>query len=245
MTTNEQKEKKSPRIKEMVEAVGLVVTILIAGTSLLSNSGNLPLWWFDFSLIFLIMLTFFIPSVILYEPISERVKKSRLQRRRNTITRKHFMELTDLVYTSKRFNSSIRSIFNDLRTHYANKIKSQLTIHTLQSYNESEIRDWFFEIEKELNESNKTFRDVSLIMKHFEFVLKVYERNLKIIEEFVRGIQNVTKKPIAKGIEAEFEAFREKFNDFVKDFQDYCREVNKELGERKFPEWAIHRIKKW
>jgi hypothetical protein len=82
-------------------------------------------------------------------------------------------------------------------------------------------------------------------MKHFEVVLNIYERNLKIIDEFAREMQYVTKKPIAKGIEAEFENFREKYNYFVKDFQDYCRKVNQELGEREFPEWAIDHVKKW
>lgn len=120
-------------------------------------------------------------------------------------------------------------------------------MHVLQSLAESEIRNKFFEIEARLNESNKTFRDLYLIMKQFELCLNTYTRHLKIIEVFAHEMMTQTGKrvAIAKGIEDEFEAFREKFNDFVKDFKDYCREVNQELGEREFPEWAIDRIKKW
>ena len=136
---------------------------------------------------------------------------------------------------------------DSLRTHYTNRIQSSLAMHVLQSLAESEIRNKFFEIEARLNESNKTFRDLYLIMKQFELCLNIYTRHLKIIEVFAHEMMTQTGKrvAIAKGIEDEFEAFREKFNDFVKDFRDYCREVNQELGEREFPEWAINRIKKW
>lgn len=245
MNTTEKEEKKRPRLTELFAFVSVVVSIIIAGTSLLNYSGNVPLWWFHFSFIVLIALAVFTPIMIFIQPISERVKKWRLKGKRNAVSRKYFSEFRDLVDASKRFNRSIRDILHSLRTHYANEIKSPMTIDTLQSYNESEIQNMFHYIDKELEESNKTFRDVCLIVKHFEFVLNIYKRYLRIINEFARGIQNVTKKPIAKGIEKEFESFREKYNYFVKDFKEYCHKVNQELGEYDFPEWALDHVKKW
>ena len=245
MTTNEKAEKKGLEITDWVKLVGVMASILVAITMLLSASENVPSWWFQFSLIFLMGLVFSVPCMIFAKPISKRVKKLKLERKQNAITRKHFAEFKNLVDASKKFNRSIRDILQSLRTHYASEIKSPMTIDTLQSYNESEIQRMFYYIDKELEESNKTFRDVCLIMKHFEFVLNIYKRYLKIINGFARGIENVTKKPIAKGIEKEFESFREKYNYFVKDFQDYCQKVNQELGEREFPEWAIEHVKKW
>lgn len=161
------------------------------------------------------------------------------------VAERHFLGFENLLDASKGFNSTIRSISDTLRTHYGNEIQKGLGIHGLQSHSESEIQNSLYEIEAELKESNKTFRDLYLIMKHFELVLKMYKQNLKAIDEFARVIQAVTQKPIAKGIEADFESFREKYNYFVKDFMDYCQKVNQELGEREFPEWAIDYLQKW
>ncbi|MDH5450733.1 MAG: hypothetical protein OEY24_04620 [Candidatus Bathyarchaeota archaeon] len=247
MIENEKERKKGLEIIEWVKLIGYVASILVASTTLLSLSGYVPSWWFHFALIFLIGLIFSIPFVVFYKPISKSIEKSRLKRKQNAIARKHFAEFKDLVDIARRFASPIRTIQDSLRTHYEDKIQSSLAMHVLQSHVELEIRRKFFEIEERLNESNKTFRDLRLIMEQFELCLDIYKRHLKIIEEFAHEMITYSGKriAIAKGIEDEFEAFREKFNDFVKDFQDYCRNVNKELGKREFPEWAIHRIKKW
>jgi hypothetical protein len=240
-----EEEKKPSRITDFVAIISVMVSILVAGTSLLSSSGYIPEWWFHFSLIFLIVLAFSVPVMIFTKPISKKVSKLRVERKRNTIAQKYLLEFKNLVDASRTLSYSIRSILDSLRNHYSNDIKSSLVLHTLQSYSDQGIQNSFYSIEKELNESNKTFRDLSLIMKQFELVLDIHKKYLKIIEELVHEIMNLTQEPIAKGIEAEFESFREKYNDFVKDFQDYCKKVNQELGDRVFPEWAMEYIKKW
>lgn len=245
LTTNEKEKKKGLEIIDWVKLVGYVASILVASTSLLSASGNVPSWWFHFSLIFLLVLILSVPFMIFAKPISKELKKWKLERKQNVIARKHFAEFKDLVDACKKFNYSIRDILHSLRTHHADDIKSPLTIHVLQTYNDLEIENSFVHIEKELLESNKTFRDLSLIMKHFEFILNVYKRYLELIEKFVQITVSITGKPIAKGIEAEFESFREKYNYFVKDFKEYCSKANQELGKREFPEWAIDYVKKW
>ena len=50
----EEEKKKGLDIKDWVQLVGVMVAILVAGTTLLSLSGKVPSWWFDFSLILLI-----------------------------------------------------------------------------------------------------------------------------------------------------------------------------------------------
>jgi hypothetical protein len=245
MTEDEKEKKKGLDIADWIKLIGYVAAILVATTSLLSARGDIPSWWFDFSLIFLMMLIFSVPVMIFAKPISKKVSKLRVERKRNTIAQKYLLEFKNLVEASRTLSYSIRSILDSLRNHYSNDIKSSLVLHILQSYNDQEIQNFFYSIDKELNESNKTFRDLLLIMKRFELVLYIHKKYLKIIEEFVHEIMNLTQKPIAKGIEAEFESFREKYNDFVKDFQDYCKKVNQELGDRVFPEWASEYVKKW
>lgn len=240
-----KRKRKGLEIINWIKLIGYVASILVASTSLLSASGNVPAWWFDFSLIFLLGLIFSVPFMVFAKPISKRFKSWKLERKRNTITQKHFAEFRNLMDTSATFNYTISRIEDSLRTHYKNDIKSSLARHILQSNAESETRNTFFEIEKRLKESNKTFRDLSLIMRHLKFCLDIYTRHLKTIEVFVHEMMSKKEKPIAKGIEAEFESFREKYNYFVKDFKDYCRKVNQELGEIEFPEWIIDYVKKW
>jgi len=245
LTIEQPGEKKSPKIAELAAVVSVMVSILIAGTTLLNNTGNLPSWWFDFSLILLIALTFFMPVMIFVKPVRERIKQARLGRKRNAVSRKYSSEFKDLLYRSRGFNSTIRTILDSLRTHYANDIKSRLATHVLESYGDSDISTLTFNMEREIDESKKTFRDIYLIMKNFEMIMDIYKKNLKIMEVFVHEMISTTGKPIAKGIEDDFEAFRDKYNDFIKDATDFCHKMNQETECGNFPEHSFEYLKKW
>jgi hypothetical protein len=218
----QKEEKKGPRITEFAVVVGIMVPILVAVTSLLSNSGNVPLWWFYFSLIVLIALFLFTPMMIFAHPIRERINRARLERKRNAVSRKYASQFKDLVECSMRLNYDTRSIMDNLRNHYATDIKSQLAMSSLQDHGQQQIDYLMLDIEKDIDESDKTYRELRLIMKRFEAVSDIQRRNLKIVEVFAYEITTATGKAIAKGIETEFETFREKYNDFVKDMTDFA-----------------------
>lgn len=85
-----------------------------------------------------------------------------------------------------------------------------------------------------------------LIAKHLEDVLRTYWRNIRIIEEFVHDIRDSKGKPIDKGVERNYESFREQYNLFLNDFTKFCRRVNQEMGETLLPEYAFSEpIKAW
>lgn len=247
MSIYQPDEKKSSRITELTALISVIISFVIAGTYLLNFSGNIPLWWFFFSFILLIVLVLVMLLVVFSKPIFGRIKESNLKRKRNSVSEKHFSEFVTLVDAGSRFKDPIRQIANDLKNHYTNEIKCRLTSHVLGSINGYEIQHMLFYIDYELKDSNKSFHDLSLIMNQFESVLSMYEKNLKIIEEFVHEIINSSDKPIeiAKGIEANFMDFREKYNDFLKDFKDYCVKVNREIGEHAFPSGSFDYIKEW
>ena len=67
---------------------------------------------------------------------------------------------------------------------------------------------------------------------------------MKIHEVFAHEIMITTEKPIAKGLEADYEAFREKYNDFLKDITDFCHNINRETGAWDFPEHSFEYLKK-
>ncbi|MBS7632559.1 hypothetical protein KEJ15_02905 [Candidatus Bathyarchaeota archaeon] len=244
MTRGEPEGKNGPKITELAAVVGVMVSILVAATSLLSNSGNLPSWWFYFSLILLIALTFFIPIMIFIRPVRERIGERRLERRLNGIARRYFPKLKDLVIKSRYFNNSVRTLMDNIRRRYEKEIKSQLVSHVLESHNINETYDTIVVIEKEIEESDKTYCNLCLLMKRFEQVLESYKRNLKIHEVFAHEIMTTTDKPITKDLEADYEAFREKYNDFLKDVTDFCNNINQETGRRDFPEHSFEYLKK-
>jgi len=241
----EPKKEKSPRITEIVAVIGLMVSILVAITSLLSSSGNLPSWWYQFSFVFLIILMVSVPIMLFERPINERIGDARLRRRRDSVSRQYASEFKDLVVASRGFNSSIRTLFDNIRRQYANVIKNQLSMHVLESYNESEIQNALYTIEAEIDKSDMNFRESCLLMDEFELVLDAFKKNLKILEVFAHEIMTTSEKPIAKGIEADYEAFREKYNDFLKDVIDFCHKMNQETEGWDFPEHHFEYLKKW
>lgn len=239
-----EKEKKDPRIAELAAIVSVMVSILIASTTLLNNSGNLPSWWFGFSLIVLIALILFMPIMIFAKPVREKIKEARLGSKRDSISRKNASQFKDLVSRSRRFNYDIRNTMDSLRNNYVSDIKNQLAMSLLQNINLTAIDNITYDIEKEIDKSDKTFRDIYLIMKRLETVLDTQRENLRTIEVLAHYIMTSTEKPIAKGIEAEFEAFREKYNDFIKDTNDFYHNINQESESHDFPEHFEY-VKKW
>jgi hypothetical protein len=237
--SEEKPERKGIDIADWIKLIGYVAAILVASTSLLSSSGYIPSWWFSFSLIFLIGLILSVPVMIFYKPISKETKEWRLEQKRNAVAERRSLEFENLVNDSISFNSTIRSITDKLRAYYGKGFQG------LQTHGEDEIRNSLYEIQAELKQCNKSFRDLYLIVKNFELVLRMYKYNLRAIEEFVNIVQTETQKPVMKEIEIDFESFREKYNYFVKDFKEYCQKVNQEIGDRQFPEWAIEHVQKW
>ena len=243
----EPEKEKSPKITELAAVVSVMVSILVAATSLLSNSGNLPPWWFDFSLILLIALTFFMPTMIFAKPIKGRIGKARLDRKRDSVSRKHASEFKELVIGFRKCHYEFKNLVDNLRSHYRDIIQSPLTTHILQqeSQNGNEINTILFDMEKEIDESEKTFREIHLLMERFEFILTNFQKNLKVVEVFAHEMMSTTGKPVSKGIEGEYESFREKCNSYSNDFSKFCHKMNEEAKCRDFPEYSFGHLEKW
>jgi len=116
--------------------------------------------------------------------------------------------------------------------------------YIFQNPTNSEIENILYPIAEELDECDETFRELYMIMKRVEVVFKIYKSNLGIIEEFAHGVI-IDEGKVAQGIEAEFEAFREKYNMFLNDFEKFCHKVNQETGGNELPEYVFERIEKW
>ena len=238
-------EETSPRITDIVAVIGLIVSILVAATSLLSNFGNLPSWWFFLSLFILIALMISMPIMIFMRPIREITEERMLQRKLDRISRKYTPKLKDLVIKSRAFIHSIRSLLDGITNYYQGDIiKSRLAAYTLGHYNRDKAYNEITNVEREIDESNKTYRNLCLLMERFESILDTYKNGLEVYQVFAHEMMNTTDKPIAKGLEAEYEAFREKYNDFLKDVTDFCHNINQETGRHDFPEHSFEYLKK-
>jgi len=247
LTTNEKEEKKkTPRITELVAIVSVMVTILIAGTSLLGNQTNVPWWWFNFSFIILIALTFFIPSVVFYGPISRRLKERKLERKQDEVAEKYFAEFKDLADSFGRVSDSLSSVLDRLRGQFEPKLKEKtglLPIYLIQEHGRNDLTHPLYTLSKGFEESNKSFRELVLLLDEFDTIINIANRVLRIVSIFAREMKKDYSIP--DNIESEYEDFRDKYNAFLRDFRKYCRKANQEIGETFFPEFAGEFAKKW
>jgi hypothetical protein len=241
-------EKRSPNITELVAIIGLMVSILVAVTTLLGNSGNLPYWWYGFSFAFLIILMLSVPIMLFQRQLNERIRKNRIRTKQDSIARKYALEFREIVRGTWDFNNSIRSILDKLKNVYKNQIKGELSTYALESGYERIDSN---QIINDIDNSQKTFGELCLINENFEALLNSYNRNLKVAEIFVHEIIATHEKigatnerPIDKTIEADFEAFREKYNYFLNCLNTFNHNINKETGTFAFNEHH-ELIKKW
>jgi len=244
----EPEKEKSSRISEVALVVGVLISVLVAVTTLFNYNANLPLWWFWSSLILLIMLpTVFMPIVIFVKPIKGRIRQVRLNRKRNSVSRKHALEFEEQVANFRRYGYDFKNIVDNLRSHYAENTKSQLVTHILQqeSQNGNEINYSLQSMEKEIEESDKTYSSICLLAKRFEFVLTSFQKSLRVIEVFVHEMASNSGKPVSKSIEKDYESFRERYNDFLNDFGKFCHKMNQEAECRDFPEYSLSHLEKW
>jgi hypothetical protein len=239
---SEPVEKKESRTRALEVVAGFIVTLLIAFTSLLSS--NVPWWFFYFSFVLLVALAFLIPSVMLFD-LPDRIRQLNLKMKRNTVARKYFQDFKAIVNNLEKFGYPIANTMSTLRSHYQQSIDSHVADYILQSYNTQEVHNAYCDIQKEVNESDEAFRDLSLMTKQLEGILHTYEKNIRTIEEFVHEMRDFKGKEIAKGIEKEYESFREQYNLFLNDITKFCHKVNQEIGENLLPEYAFHPIKAW
>lgn len=168
----------------------------------------------------------------------------RVKRKRNRIAQKYFSEFKSLVDECRNHDYSIRNIGISLYQNYRNNVKNPVVDYVLQRYNEGESEQLLYNINEEIKEWDKSFNNLFLITKHFELLLVGFRRNLNVIEQFAHEIM-IAEKTIAKGIENDYEKFREKYNYFLNRFKEYCQRVNREIEEDKFPERSFDMIAKW
>ena len=246
MEPDKTNDDKRLGIKELIEGIGVLVAILVAGTSLLSNSGNLPSWWFDFSLVFLIVLTFIVPTVIFWGSISKRLGKFNLNRKKDAVARKYFTEFEDLLENFRRTTDLLPRILDSLRSEFDPKLKEKMGLlpsYLLQEYGRNDLTHPLYNLNKGFESSNRSFRELCLLLDEFEIVIYSVRRLLRIIFIFVEEMKK--EYSIPDGVEREFEDFREKYNAFLRDFKKYAKKGNKEIGELAFPEFVGEFIKKW
>lgn len=193
---------------------------------------------------------FAVPIVYFGGPISEKIRANRIENKQNAVARKYACRLTDFLNKSSQFDNSIREINDFLRTHYGNIIQGKLASYALDSY--TGISNTIQSLRYEIDKPKKYYGEFRFLMENFKIaVLDVFERQLRYIEVCVHEITAIREKtmathekPIDKNLESTFEAFRERYNDFIKDINDFSHNINRETGTWNFPE-HLEYLKRW
>jgi len=239
-----QKEKKEPR--RLFEILTIIVAVLVAGTTLWSNREKVPELWFNSTLIVLVVIV----AVMMLDRTSSfwlnRLSEWREEGKRNKIAGEYFPEFRDLVDSFGSVSYSLFRVLDDLRGHFNQKLKEKmglLPIYLVQVHNKSDVESPLYYLKERFNESNETFRDLALLVSQFAIILGILEKNLEFISTFAREIKK--EHTIPNNIEIEYEEFRDKYNNLLRDFKKYCHRINREIGEDKFPEFVAHSAKKW
>lgn len=234
----EQKEKKS-RLTELFAFVGVLVSIIIAGTTLWNYSGNVPSWWFIASFVILIILTFLTIIMFVFEPLSDRIWMLRLKRKKDRIAKRYFSEFLDLA---ENLRSAIYPLFDalqELRGKVEPQIKEKmglLPIRLIQNPQRTDIENPINTLTDRFNQSEKSFRELILLTDSFRIIIRINEKILKFFCEFYREAKK--DYPIPENVERQYEEYREKYNAVLRDFKKLCHKINEEIGDRTLPEWV-------
>jgi hypothetical protein len=208
--------KKKPRLTELFAFVGVIVSIIIAGTTLWNYSANVPSWWFIASFLILFVLTFLTIIMFVFEPLSKRIRSYRLKRKKDKIAKKYFSEFLDLAET---FRKSIYPLF-----------------YALQELRGHDVENPLNTLKKRFGESKRTFRELILLTDNFNTIISINQKNLKLFCEYYREAKK--DYTIHENVERQYEEYREKYNAFLRDFRKTCHKINEEIGETTLPEYA-------
>lgn len=250
MIETEKEKKKGLDVQVWVALVGFMVSVLVAVTTLLSLGRNVPSWWFESSLIFLMALALSVPIAIFWKPISERVMRFRKTRKEDSIARGHFKEFESLVEKLRRVLYPISDLWNMTKQYYQTQHPRPTDdVEMLPAYlidkvqfDQSRLQNNRF---PELAEHCKGFcgskRDFSLLIDEFNRFIDDAQSQVQILSVYANKMRLSTANP---QILKNYEEFREQYNIFINDYKNYCRRLNVEFGQYTFREY-FDAIQKW
>jgi hypothetical protein len=246
----EKEKKKGLDIRDWMGLIYIVVSILMVSTSLLGRSGNLPSWWFEFSLIFLMVLVFSVPVVVCWKPISERAMRFKKTRKEDSIARGHFKEFEGLVEKLRRVLYPISDLWNMTKQYYQTQHPrptdnvEMLPVYLIDKVQIDQSRLYNNRF-SELAERCKGFcgskRDFSLLIDEFNRCIDDAQSQVGILSVYANEMRLSTANP---QILKKYEEFREQYNIFINDYLNYCQKLNVEFGQNTFREY-FETIQKW
>jgi hypothetical protein len=249
MIEPEKEKKRGLDVQVWVALVGFVVSVLVAITTLLSLGRDVPSWWFESSLVFLIALALSMPAVVFWKPISERVMRFKKTRKEDSIVRWHFKEFEGLIEKLQRVLYPISDLWNMTKTHYqTHHVRptdnvEMLPVYVIDKflYDQNQLYNKFNGLTERCKGFCGSKRDFSLLISEFNRFIEDAQSQVRILSVYANEMRLSTANP---QILKKYEEFREQFNIFINDYMNYCHRLNVEFGERTFSE-SFETIQKW
>ena len=227
---NEKEEKRGFKASDFVLVVLAILGIM---NTLMIDRAKIPDWYFYSSIGLIVVATavFFVSHF--GRSWDDKINAWREERKRNAIAQRHFGEFKDIVRNGRRFTLGIFSVLDRLRGQFEPEIKEKmglLPIYLIQTYNRNDVENLLNTLIYRLEGFDGiTLRELTLSAEQFDMVLRICKKNIALVSIFAREIKKEHKIP--DHIEKEYEGFREKYNDFMKDCTRYFHKLNQELGE--------------
>ena len=231
MNFNEEKEEK--RGFRASDFVLVLLAILGIMNTLMIDRAKIPDWYFYTSIGLIVAATvvFFVSHF--GSSWDDKINAWRKRRKQNAIAQKYFGEFKDLVRNGRRFTLGIFGVLDRLRGQFEPEIKEKmglLPIQLIQNYNRNDVEGRWNTLTYRLDVFNEiTLRELTLSAEQFDMILRLCKKNIALVSTFAREIKK--EHTIPDHIEKEYEAFREEYNDFMKDCNSYFHKLNQELGE--------------
>jgi len=233
LATYENDVKEEKRRFNPIEFLMALLTILNVATFLMVEREKIPTWYWWSSLVILSIGVAYITVGRYGKSWDAKIDAWRKRRKQNAIAQKHFGEFKDLVRNGRSFTLGIFSVSDRLRGQFEPEIKEKmglLPIQLIQNYSRNDVEGRWNTLIYRLDVFNEiTLRELTLSAEQFDMILRICKKNISLVATFAREMKK--EHTIPNHIEKEYDAFREKHNDFMKDCTKYFHKLNQELGE--------------
>ncbi len=217
-----EKSKYEIKLSIVATVLGILASIFVIIWAMVSVYDYLPAWLVYFVPIFIIGTILW----ILYDSISDFVKKKMIIRKRNILARKYFDDFEDLT---DKFDEFLDPITHDNILRTLHNLSGSHEFRNISFLSTQGIHHLFDNFKERLKRFDGTKEDFSLLAREFDEILGTY--NEFCICKPVDEIRRIGREKVEEPIKEEYRRQKETYGRFIGEYIKFGEKVNKKFGE--------------